>query len=377
MRRLLFSAVILPAVCATAAGEFAIVGMDRDGTIRWRALEDHAYTVETRDGPSGPWEIAPPAEQWPIDVPEWTAGEGPAAARRFYRVKAEPVSQAPEGMVPIPGGTFAMGDSLGDGFSYELPVHEVAVSPFYMAETEVTKEEWDAVHAWALDHGYFFRQAGSGKAANHPVQYVEWYDAVKWCNARSEREGLTPCYYVDAGKTTVYRTGRVDIENAWVRWDADGYRLPTEAEWEYAARGGAAGLRFSWDDADRISHDRANYYAIVSYAYDESYPAGYHPDYRTGVKPYTSPAGAFPANAYGLYDMTGNVREWCWDRYDAAYYASSPAQDPRGPDSGGNRVQRGGAWGNDARQSRAAFRSSYWPDGANYFLGFRTVRTVP
>jgi len=118
----------------------------------------------------------------------------------------------------------------------ERPVHTVSVSAFYMDRTEVTKALWDEVYQWAIANGYSFDNQGSGKAANHPVHSVNWYDTVKWCNARSQKEGRTPAYYTSAAQTTVYRTGQMDVRNDWVKWSA-GYRLPTEAEWEKAGRG--------------------------------------------------------------------------------------------------------------------------------------------
>jgi formylglycine-generating enzyme required for sulfatase activity len=279
----------------------------------------------------------------------------------------------PAGMVLIPAGSFQMGDAFNEGASDERPLHTVTVSAFFMDKYEVTKGLWDEVATWASAHGYDINAAsGSGKASNHPVYNVSWYEAVKWANARSEREGLTPCYTVGGN---VYRTGQsVSVS---CNWSAKGYRLPTEAEWEKAARGGCGGRRFPWCDTDTITHSRANYYSKTDYSYDTSTTRGYHPTYKTGSEPYTSPVGSFPANGYGLYDMAGNVWEWCWGWYDSGYYASSPGTDPRGPASGSYRVARGGGWSHDANYCRAAGRNVYGPDSVRHALGFRLVRAAP
>lgn len=116
-----------------------------------------------------------------------------------------------------------MGDGLGEGDSDEFPVHKVSLSAFFMDVHEVTKALWDEVASWAQDNGYDLRpEGGSGKAANHPVYYVTWYEAVKWANARSEKDRLTPCYYTDGSHRGVYRAGNVNLTNDCVRWDANG-----------------------------------------------------------------------------------------------------------------------------------------------------------
>jgi len=274
---------------------------------------------------------------------------------------------APDGMAMIPAGPFQMGDSLDGGGG----VHTVQVSGFYMDKYEVTKGLWDDVKTWALAHGYTFDNAGSGKAANHPVHTINWYDMVKWCNARSEKEGRVPAYYTSAAQTTVYRTGQVSVQNDWVKWKA-GYRLPTEAEWEKAARGGASGQRYPLGNT--ITHSQANYYSSSVYAYDISPTRGYHPSYNDGVNPYTSPVGSFAPNGYGLYDMAGNVWEWCWDWYWYGSYSSGSQTDPRGPTSGSGRVVRGGGWSGNAIGCRVAYRNDYgWPDYDDYDIGFRSV----
>jgi formylglycine-generating enzyme required for sulfatase activity len=226
---------------------------------------------------------------------------------------------APPGMVLIPAGSFTMGDTFNEGCSSERPTHSVYISAFYMDTNEVSKAQWDEVHQWDIANGYGFDWVGSGKAPNHPVQRIRWYDLVKWCNARSEKEGLVPAYYTKAAQSNVYRTGQTNVLNDWVKWTA-GYRLPTEAEWEKAARGEASGHRFPWSDVDTISHSRANYEANThSHAYDVSPTQGYHSDYVPGNNPCTSPVASFAANGYGLYDMAGNVFEWCWDWYDPSW----------------------------------------------------------
>jgi formylglycine-generating enzyme required for sulfatase activity len=283
-------------------------------------------------------------------------------------------------MALIPAGTITMGNCMtpSEGYSDELGLHTLNVSAFHMDKYEVSWTLWLDVYNWAITNGYVFDNAGPGKGANHPVHSVSWYDAVKWCNARSERENRTPAYYTSGAQTTVYRSGQVDIQNDWVKWNT-GYRLSTEAEWEKAARGGAAGHRFPWADVEAINQSRANYYASPGdFAYDVNTTSGYHPTFNDGVSPYTSPVGYFSANAngYGLYDMAGNVWEWCWDWYDSAWYGSTGAtqSDTRGPVGPGSaRVIRGGSWGSRASFCRSAIRGRINPSSWGYGLGFRCV----
>jgi len=251
----------------------------------------------------------------------------------FFRVSGMPMETIPAGMVQVPAGINSGTDP--DFGAYSL----TNAATFYMDATEVTKAKWDEVHSWAVAHGYSFGNTGSGKASNHPVQTVNWYDCVRWCNARSQMEGKTPCYNLS--------TWNCDF-------NANGYRLPTTTEWEYAARGGLHGKRFPWGDT--ITHSRANYQSEISYSYDTSFTRGYHPSYDVGGTPYTSPVGSFPPNGYGLYDMSGNVSEWCNTEL-----------------LGTSQYVRGGSWLGYAIGARCGHVFWLYPFIENDSCGFRAV----
>ena len=232
-----------------------------------------------------------------------------------------------DGFVYVEGGTFQMGSTAGD--SDEEPVHQVTVSTFYMSRYEVTQKEWREVMGSSPS-----RFSGD----NLPVEQVSWYDAVEYCNVLSVQKGLTPVYTINGTSVTA-------------NWSANGYRLPTEAEWEYAARGGNASNGYLYagsDNADEVAW------------------------YRDNSGDATHPVGGKAPNELGLYDMSGNVWEWCWDWKGS--YSSGNQSDPRGPASGSVRVNRGGSWYNSARNLRSANRYGYSPGDSNYSLGFRLVR---
>ncbi len=242
-----------------------------------------------------------------------------------------------EGMtlVPIPAGSFMMGSPSGESDRYDDETqHRVTLTRgFLMSATEVTQAQYEAVMG---------SNPSEFKGASRPVEMVSWYDAVRFCNALSEREGLTAAY-------------RISGENSApeVTWnlDADGYRLPTEAEWEYACRAGTT-TRFHSGNSDSDLE-------LVGW-------------YSGNSNQQTQDVGTKQPNAWGLYDMHGNVWEWCWDRYGD--YGGN-ATDPAGPGSGSARVLRGGGWSDGAQFCRSAYR--YWrhPVIRSSFNGFRVVRS--
>ena len=324
------------------------VAISADGGTTWNVP---VFTVQGAVGPG----VTPGNDRYI----QWNAGTdwpGQFNSQCKLRITADDgtAPPAPSGMVYIPGGAFQMGDTFNEGGTTELPVHAVYISSFFMEKFDVTREVWQDVYTWATANGYQFDNAGSFNGANHPIQTVSWFDAVKWCNARSEKANLTHCYYTSASQATPYRSGQLTLSNSFVKWNANGYRLPTEAEWEKGARGGLAGQRYPWGNS--ISSANANYNGNVGS---------------------TTPVGAYAPNGYGLYDMAGNVFQWCWDSYDGNWYGNYQAvmDDTRGPAPGSYRVLRGGVWINVAFYARCANRSDLnTPSVATYSVGFRCVR---
>jgi formylglycine-generating enzyme required for sulfatase activity len=234
-----------------------------------------------------------------------------------------------------------MGSNRGE--DRERPVHSVTVKSFYLGKYEVTQKEWTEVMGTTIRQQWTMAGISGnptrGTGDNYPIYCVSWVEAVEYCNRRSIKEKLTPAYR---------RSGNSIICD----FNAGGYRLPTEAEWEYAATGGnKAPMMFEYAGGNSAG-------SVAWY------------DNNSGGSP--RPVGAKQPNSLGLYDMSGNVWEWCWDWY--GNYSSGSQTDPAGASSGSFRVIRGGCWYSSARSVRSANRSIYTPSSRSTYLGFRVLR---
>ena len=242
-------------------------------------------------------------------------------------------------LVLIPAGPFSLGNtgSYEGEYDEKPPVTIIISKPFYISKYEITQQQYKAVMG---------NNPSEFKGDNLPVEQVSWYDALNFCNALSQSEGLTPCYTINGTKVTS------DFE-------ANGYRLPTEAEWEYAAKAGtktdfySGKLTYSGNSPIDPNLDKIAWYSANS-------------------SNATHPVGQKAPNAFGLYDMSGNVWEWCWDRY--AEYPSKETKDYQGPEIGTYRVYRGGGWRNLAWYCRSTNRDRNYLDDKNNSLGFRVVK---
>lgn len=252
-------------------------------------------------------------------------------------------------LILINGGTYLMGSPETEMQRETDEVqHEVTVSDFYIGRYEVTQKEYEEVMG---------ENPSNFEGENLPVENATWYEAIEYCNKLSEKEGLTSVYTIDG-------------EN--VSWDrsANGYRLPTEAEWEYAAR---AGTTSPFNTENSISDEEANYYGHYPYGIEENYFTQENLETEPGqYRQTTVEVDSFSPNKWGLYNIHGNVAEWCFDYYGA--YDLENTDNPSGPTTGTLRVNRGGGWNDYAKHLRCAYRASTTPDQKMSNIGFRVVR---
>jgi formylglycine-generating enzyme len=381
LRVLVMALALLAGVCAAPAQPTLGLSLSNHQSVFSWPITFTNYQLQTTTNPATTnWVIV--SNPAPLTVGNnFTVTVSNTNRTAFFRLYSTNATTAISGMVLILAGEYTIGDTL-DGEYDAIPPTNVYVSGFYMDVNLVTYTQFVNIGFWAASNGYsfdynYYVNSQDSKGPNYPANSMDWYDAVKWCNARSQLAGLTPAYYTDEEMTQVYDSG--DVDTLYVNWTGPGYRLPTEAEWEKAARGGLSGLRFPWGDI--ISETNANYEGDTGLVPYDLGPNGYNPlgtNTTTGI--YTTPVGSFTANGYGLTDMAGNVYEWCWDWYDAPPYpAGSPylgGTDPRGPDSSelGYRTARGGCYGDYAVDLRCASRcpTSLYADAG---IGFRCVST--
>ena len=293
---------------------------------------------------------------------EWEVKEIATEARQVIKVCTEcGYTQEVVDFVYIPAGEFQMGSTRGDADN--KTVHGVKISKgFFMGKYEVTQEEYSYI--MGSNPSYFRSGAEEGESQERrPVENVSWYDAVVYCNKRSLAEGLTPCYTIkNSTDPEDWETVPTSSDSSWNEvicdFEVNGYRLPTEAEWEYAARAGNSTTNaLIWSGTDKKEE-------LGTYAWDSS-----NSDNKTHE------VGMKDPNKYGLCDMSGNVREWCWDWYADDYYSQTESgSDPKGASSGDYRVNRGGSCGHDSDSCAVSDRNRGSPYYINGSLGFRVVR---
>ena len=263
----------------------------------------------------------------------------------LYRVYADDGSSPPmpENFILVEGGTFNNGTS------------DVTISSFYIDKYELTQAGYQAV--MGTNPSYF------GGNPNRPVEIVSWFNAIEYCNRRSLQEGLTPCYSYSTygtnpdGWPSGWNTSYSNHTNVSCNWTANGYRLPTEMEWMFAAKGGNQSQGYTYSGSNDLND------------------VGWYWDNWGSANNSTHSVGALAANELGTFDMSGNVWEWVWDIYGS--YPSGSQTNPTGANSGSSRVFRGGGWGSDALGCTVSFRNGYNATGSSYILGFRCVRVSP
>jgi formylglycine-generating enzyme required for sulfatase activity len=362
-----------------------VLSVTRDGFLSWSsATAEGSFLVETTE-----------------DLHSWQPWARGFLTGATTRLKVYDPS-TPAGMSFVPGGYFTMGDD--EAATLGNIEHRVSLSPFYISRSEITVDQARILLQWALDHGKVGITGGgtvmnlqgnrqilgevntvktlllfngtsfsvrpplvaqpkdTGWNSRHPLTAVTWYGAVAYCNYLSEMQGKEPCYNL-------------------ADWSCDftksGFRLPTESEWEKAARGGFERRRFPWGDT--ISHSQANYRSSTANGYDVSTTRDFHPIYDLNRPIRTAPVGSFEPNGYGLYDVAGNVFEWCWDA--AGRYTGQALTNPTGPEiphPTGHSLLKGGSLVTSAEGILLASRYIAAPrDSTHSDIGFRFVVRPP
>ena len=307
-----------------------------------------AFPAENGDGwneDAAPWGTREKAPEQPAEETPPPAGSTAAAAAESEG------KQADDGFVWIAGGSFLMGSPESENWRIEDETqHEVTVSGFFMSPYEVTQAEYQRLTG--VNPSNF-------QGENLPVENVSWLDAVRFCNRKSAEAGLTPAYAIDGDTVTWNRA-------------AGGYRLPTEAEWEYACRAGTAA---PFNTIHATGPEEANYYGHYPYEIEENYFNDEVLETRPGqYRQTTVDVDSFDPNPWGLYNMHGNVNEWCWDLYGA--YDLENTIDPTGAKEGTRRVYRGGGWNDFGKNLRSAYRAAGELDMISFNLGIRLVRSA-
>ena len=258
-------------------------------------------------------------------------------------------SFAGDDFIHVKGGAFLMGSPESENWRSDDELqHKVILSDFYISRYEVTQKEYKSLTG---------ENPSSFQGDNRPVENVSWLDAIKFCNMKSEHENLTPVYEINGDRVT------------W-NLSANGYRLPTEAEWEFACR---AGTLTPFNLEHSIGAEEANFYGHYPYEIEENYFSQSKLSTKPGIyRGETVNIASFEPNKLGLYDMHGNVAEWCWDVYGA--YSSHEQTNPTGPESGTRRVNRGGGWNDFAKNMRSAYRAAAPQERKLYNVGFRLAR---
>lgn len=273
-----------------------------------------------------------------------------AAISVVYPQKKNQKALTPE-MIKVEGGTFNMGSD--EELDFAKPVHKVTLNNFLIGKYEVTQDLWESVMG---------SNPSKFKGAKRPVENVSWYDAVEFCNKLSEKEGLTPVYKIDKNKKDSKNTNTEKDPLRWTitcNFNENGYRLPSEAEWEYAARGGNMSKGYKYSGSNSID-EVAWYGAYAGHGNREKEKS-------------SAEAGKKKPNELGIYDMSGNVEEWCWDWYGD--YKSENKPNPVGPGFGGAKVNRGGSWYSYGSECIIAARSFNATHSQLLYIGFRVVRT--